>query len=90
MIGRVRRLRELTPDKWRIRGSSQKSAARLSAGVGSPAGEEEVREEAGDLPGFAKDTTVFPVFVGFAAVLACIAWHLHNLSLAAEAAGAAK
>ena len=35
-----------------------------------------------------KERTFFPVFIGFAAVLACVAWHLHNLSVIS--AGGAK
>jgi len=64
---------------------------KLSGAAGSPAGKEEAKEEAaaesemGEVVASdaTKDATFFPVFVGFAAVLACIAWHLHNLSLAA-------
>ena len=53
---------------------------KLSGAAGSPAGKGE-ESEMGDV--FANDSTeeanFVPVFMGFAAVLACIAWHLQNI-----------
>jgi len=59
---------------------------KLSGAAGSPAGGDEgaAESEMGEVVASdtSSETTLFPVFIGFALVLACIAWHLSNLSQA--------
>jgi len=52
---------------------------KLSGAVGSPAGSEMGEVVASDS---SEEANFVPVFMGFAAVLACIAWHLQNLQMA--------